>query len=71
MNESKQMLRSRFEAETDVVLCLEHNDWKRYAEWLESLAIKKLNNELIKENRLLRNQIRRSMSVLEKAIIGS
>ena len=65
MEESKERLRLAFEAETDIVIDAYPQDWKKYAEWLENLAIKKLNNEVIKENELLRNAMQKAMSTLD------
>ena len=65
MEESKERLRLAFEAETDIVIDAYPKDWKKYAEWLEKLAIKKLNNEVIKENELLRNAMQKAMKALD------
>ena len=65
MQESKEKLRLAFEAETDVVIEAYPEDWKKYAKWLENLAIKKLNNEVIKENELLRNAMQKAMKALD------
>ena len=70
MEESKQKLRLRFQAETDVVIEPYSEDWKQYAEWLENLAIKELNNEIVKENELLLRKIREAMNALEEGING-
>lgn len=65
MEGSKEKLRLRFQAETDVVIEPDSEDWKQYAEWLENLAIKKLNNELVKENELLLKKIQKAMDALD------
>ncbi len=65
MQETKEKLRLAFEAETDVVIEAYPEDWKKYAEWLEKLAIEKLNNDVIKENELLRNAMQKAMSTLD------
>lgn len=65
MEGSKEKLRLRFQAETDVVIEPNSEDWKQYAEWLENLAIKKLNNELVKENELLLKKIQKAMDALD------
>ena len=65
MQESKEKLRLTFEAETDIVIEAYPEDWKKYAEWLENLAIEKLNNEVIKENELLRNAMQKAMKALD------
>ena len=71
MKESKEMLRQRFEAQTDIELAQKPDRWKSYAEWLERLASKKINSELIGENEMLRNKMREAMNVLEQGVTGS
>jgi len=71
MKESKEMLRFRFQAETDVEIDPTPADWQQYAGWLEVLAINELNNELLKENEMLKQKMREAMSVLEKGITGA
>ncbi len=65
MEESKERLRLAFEAETDMEIETYPRDWKKYAEWLENLAIENLNNDVIKENELLRNAMQKAMSALD------
>ena len=71
MKESREMLRQRFQAQTDIEVDPQPCDWKRYAEWLEKLPIKELNSELVKENEMLRNRIQEAMDVLEQGITGA
>lgn len=66
MDQGKEALRLRFEAETDIVLAPPPEHWKQYAEWLEELAVKELNMELVRENELLQKKITAAMDVLEK-----
>ncbi len=68
VKESKEMLRQRFEAQTDIELAQKPDRWKSYAEWLERLASKKINSELIGENEMLRNKMRKAMNVLEQGV---
>jgi len=39
----KMLLRSRFEAETNIQISPNPEDWQRYAEWLEELNVHELN----------------------------
>ena len=71
MKESKKMLRLRFQAKTDVEIDPTPSDWQQYAEWLEVLAIKELNNEMLKEHGMLKQKMRQAMDVLEKGIVGT
>lgn len=71
MKESRDMLRQRFQAQTDIEVDPQPGDWKQYAEWLEKLSIKELNSELVKENEMLRNKIQEAMDVLEQGITGA
>lgn len=70
LKKSTEMLRLRFYAETDVEIGKTHVDWQRYAEWLEALAIKELNKEMLMENEMLRNRMQEAMYALEKGITG-
>ena len=44
--------------------------YKKYAEWLEKLAVKQINCELEKENKFLRQRMERAMYILEEGITG-
>ena len=58
---SKDMLRQRFEAETDIEIESKPSEWKQYAEWVEKLSIKKINNKLVRENEMLRNRMQEAI----------
>jgi hypothetical protein len=68
LDEGKEVLRLRFEAETDIVLVPHPEHWQEYAEWLEELALKELNAELVKENNVLQKKIAAAMDALEKGV---
>jgi hypothetical protein len=104
--ESRDMLRQRFEAKTDieiepgpsesldsqfpgtsteptrkpreVALCFSPDKsgceralhWKQHAEWIEKLSVRKINNELVRENEMLRTKMQQAMNTLEKGIMG-
>jgi hypothetical protein len=70
MKESSEMLRLRFEAETNYVPGLP-DGWKKYAEWLERIEIKQLNNEVVRDNTRLRTKMQKAMDVLEEGIAGT
>lgn len=57
--------RLRFEAETDIEKLKTIHDWKRYASWLEVLAYKKINSELVKENYKLRQAFYDVIDILD------
>lgn len=67
----REELRHRFEAQTDIEVDPVPADWERYAEWLETLDIKQIDKETLKENEMLRHKIRKAISVLEKGITGA
>ena len=71
MKESKEMLRQRFEAQTDIELAQKPDRWKSYAEWLERLACGKINHELIRENEILHKKMQEAMVVLEQGVTGN
>ncbi len=70
MKKSRAMLRQRFQAETDVEMDPQPQDWGKYAVWLEGLAVKELNNELVRENEFLRAKMGEAADVLEEGITG-
>ena len=45
-------------------------DWKKYAEWLENLAIDELNKKAIEKNQLLRNVIHKTIDYLQDEILN-
>jgi len=47
-------LRERFYSETDIELAV-LSDWESYAKWLEQLAIRRINAEVVGENKVLRD----------------
>lgn len=67
LEEGREMLRSRFEAKTDIILG-NPADWKLYAEWLEKSAVRKINNEIARANELLRNKLQQAMNILEQGL---
>ncbi|MBT3260724.1 hypothetical protein HOC37_05845 [bacterium] len=68
MQPSQQELRFQFEGQTDIVIDQKTKDWKKYALWLEKLKIKKLNNELVKENNQLRATVYEILDILERGV---
>jgi hypothetical protein len=71
MKENREMLRFRFYAETDVEIDPTITDWERYARWLENLAIKDINKEILKENKMLLNKMQEARDILERGITGA
>lgn len=71
MEQGKEALRLRFESQTDIVLVPHPEHWQQYAEWLEELAIKEINTELVKENEWLRDRMSKAMQTLEEGITGA
>ncbi|MFC1617547.1 hypothetical protein ACFL2K_04945 [Candidatus Margulisiibacteriota bacterium] len=68
MNESSQELHQQFEAETDIIIEPNSEDWKKYANWLEKLAIAKMNNAVIKEKNHLRKTLYLMSDMIEKGV---
>ena len=66
MKESKEELRLRFYGITNKTI---PENWNRYAEWLENLAIDELRSELMKENQYLREKIQEAIDILEEGQI--
>jgi hypothetical protein len=57
LDEGKNALRPRFEAETDIILVPHPEHWQQYDKWLEEPAVEKLNTEVVRENELLQDKI--------------
>ena len=67
MKEGKESLRRTFEAQTDIII-EQKDEWKKYAQWLEAFNVKKFGNDIVEENKMLRQQIRKAMDILEYGI---
>ena len=57
MGDLREKLRLDFYSITDTKGGSIPGNWKKYAEWLEDLRIKKINNELFRENELYRKKL--------------
>lgn len=68
MEESRELLRQRFEAMTDIIVGQKPDDWQQYAKWLEKLALERLNNEIVMANEYLRKKMSKAIDILEKGI---
>lgn len=66
----RRRLRRRFYAETDIEINAVSDNWKKYALWLETLATKKINTGLAKENQMLRTTIESASKILDSGITG-
>lgn len=62
-------LRERFYSETNIDLDLLQN-WEPYAKWLESLAVLKINTEVMNENKVLRDAFFEVSDILEQALVS-
>lgn len=71
MKKNKEMLRQRFYAQTDVEIVENPGAWEQYAKWLEKLAIKELNTELVKDNDALRDKMQEAMDTLDEGLTGA
>ena len=70
MDETREKLRADFYAKTDISLSITPENWKKYAEYLETLAVDKINNELLRKNESLIGGIEKAMTILENSIIS-
>jgi len=68
MEEVIKKLRLRFENETSVVIEPYPVNWQKYAEWLEKLAAKELNHEILKENQHLKDRMQKLIDVIKEGI---
>ena len=71
MKKSKEMLRQRFYAQTDIEIGEQPGAWEQYAKWLEKRAIKELNTELAKDNDALRDKMQEAMDALDDGLTGA
>ena len=71
MKKNKEMLRQRFYAQTDIEIGEHPGAWEQYAKWLEKLAIKELNVELVKDNDALRDKMQEAMDALDEGRTGA
>ena len=70
MNESKEKLRADFYARTDITPGNEPCSWKNYAEYLEELAVEKINAELLRKNERYSDDIEKVVKILEESIMS-
>ena len=71
MNESKEMLRQRFYAQTNIEIGEHPGAWEQYAKWFEKLVIKELNAELVKDNDALQDKMQEAMDALDDGLTGA
>ena len=57
MDKSSEKLRLVFYDITDGKGGPVPGNWKKYAEWLETLAIEKINNQIFQENELYKDKL--------------
>lgn len=68
MNETRDLLRNLFVSKTDIELSKDYTSWQEYAQWLETLHTRSINNTIIKKNNHLSNAIHSVIDILDKAI---
>lgn len=68
MREGRETLRLKFESETNIAMNDKTMAWKKYALWLEHLAVNGLRSKIIKENNHLRARIQRVLNILDDAL---
>lgn len=68
MKEAQAFLREQFEAETNISIKIDSNNWEMYSRWLEELKSKEINNELIVENTFLKEKMSKAMDIIYEGI---
>ena len=69
MQKTIQELHELFYAQTDFEITSKFKAWQKYAEWLESLHVQELNNDLIKEIKFLRLKVQDALCILEEGLV--
>ena len=70
MNEAREKLRADFYAKTDIVVNIAPESWQKYAEYLEDLAVEKINSELLRKNERFTDDIEKAIKILEESIMS-
>ena len=70
MNETKEKLRADFYAHSDITPGEAPCSWKDYAEWLEELAVEKINIELLRKNERYSDDIEKVIAILEESVMS-
>ncbi|MFA5878779.1 MAG: hypothetical protein WC860_01245 [Candidatus Margulisiibacteriota bacterium] len=72
MKSLRNELRLQFYAQTDIEIYAKakRQDWQNYALWLENLAIEKLNQDIILENKKLREAFCKAQDILESGLLS-
>lgn len=68
MKETKDLLREQFEAETNISININNENWKEYSRWLEKIKSKDINNEIIIENKFLKEKMSVAIDILYEGI---
>lgn len=68
MKETQDLLRGLFEAETNISINIKSENWKEYSKWLEKLKSENINNEIIIENKFLKEKMSKAMDIMYKGI---
>ena len=70
MDEAREKLRTDFYAKTDIVVNIAPESWQKYAEYLEDLAVEKINSELLRKNEKYSDDIEKAIKILEESIMS-
>ena len=70
MDEAREKLRADFYAKTDIVVNIAPESWQKYAEYLEDLAVEKINSELLRKNEKYSDDIEKAIKILEESIMS-
>ena len=68
MEEAREKLRADFYAHTDITVSIAPESWQKYAEFLEEISCEKINEELLRRNAKLSDDIEKVINILENSI---
>lgn len=68
MEEVQNLLREQFESETNISMSINPRSWERYSKWLEKIKSKNINNEIIIENKFLKEKMNKAIDILYEGI---
>lgn len=68
MKETQNYLRGLFEAETNISISINSENWKEYSKWLENLKSKDINSEILIENEFLKDKMNTAMNIMYEGI---
>ncbi|MGL1893392.1 MAG: hypothetical protein OCD02_17275 [Spirochaetaceae bacterium] len=64
MNELQNILRKKYEAETDLIINKDDTNWVKYCNWLKKIKITEMNKEIFIENIFLKRKMNKALEII-------